>query len=258
MDEMIHKQIQNELDKIERTHDVRVIYCAESGSRAWGIASPDSDYDVRFVYVHKREHYLRLDPQRDVIEWMLDDVLDISGWDLKKALTLTHASNPTLYEWSRSPIVYKTSEDWRKVVGVLDEFFVQKSVAYHYLSLAKKTYKIYCGGESVRLKKYFYVLRPIFACRWVLDFGSAPPIEFETLKNKYLDGAELEIVDALMRQKSNAVESGEISPVKALHIYIDAQLEQLQQRVAALPPREYHDWAHINEAFKSIVDLAGE
>ncbi len=254
MDKLIYEKIQAELDKIERTHNVRVIYCAEAGSRAWGIASPNSDYDVRFVYVHEKEHYLRLDPMRDVIEWMLDDVLDISGWDLKKALTLLHASNPALYEWGRSTIVYRTSEDWEKIARLMSENFVPKSVAYHYLALAKKTYKTYCEGESVRLKKYFYVLRPILACRWTLDMGTAPPIEFCKLKDIYLDGAELEIVNALLEQKAKAVESGEISPVKPLHVYIESQFEQLEKRIEKLPPRERNEWANINATFASILD----
>lgn len=253
MDMQTFEKIQAELDKIERAHNVRIIYCAESGSRAWGIASPDSDYDVRFVYVHDEAHYLRLDPSRDVIEWMLDDVLDISGWDLKKTLTLLHGSNPALYEWSVSPIVYRTSEDWGKVADIMKGCFSPKSVGYHYLSLARKTYKIYCEGERVRLKKYFYVLRPILACRWALDFGTAPPIAFCDLRDKYLDGAELEIVNELLAQKTMVAECGDISPVKPLHAYIEAQIEQLEKRLNSLPPRRHNDWEPLNAAFASIV-----
>ena len=93
----IVERIRNKLDEIERTENVRVILAVESGSRAWGFPSPDSDYDVRFIYVRRPEDYIRLNPVRDVIEWQLDDIYDISGWDLQKALRLMHDSNPSLH-----------------------------------------------------------------------------------------------------------------------------------------------------------------
>ena len=92
--------IKQKLNEIEKRENVRILHAVESGSRAWGFASPDSDYDVRFIYVREKEFYLRLDKTRDVIEWQLDDTLDINGWDLAKALTLLHRSNPTVFEWS--------------------------------------------------------------------------------------------------------------------------------------------------------------
>lgn len=106
--------INEELDKIERKEGVRILHAVESGSRAWGFASPDSDYDVRFVYVRPKEDYLRLDEPKDVIEWQLDEVLDINGWDLKKALRQFAKGNVTLFEWSESPIVYRTTRNGRR------------------------------------------------------------------------------------------------------------------------------------------------
>ena len=146
--------ILEKLKEIEERENVKIIHCIESGSRAWGFASPDSDYDVRFIYVRPLEYYLRLDSTRDVIEWQLDDTLDINGWDIKKALTLLHKSNPTLFEWSTSPIVYKTTEEWSKIKGIINDYFVSKSGLYHYLSTAKGNYREYIKGDNVRLKKY--------------------------------------------------------------------------------------------------------
>lgn len=77
----IEEVIQEKLREIELRENVKVLYAVESGSRAWGVASPDSDYDVRFIYVRNQKDYLRLDEVRDVIEWQLDEVLDINGWD---------------------------------------------------------------------------------------------------------------------------------------------------------------------------------
>lgn len=164
----MRETILEKLDEIEKQENIKILHCIESGSRAWGFASPDSDYDVRFIYVRPREFYLRLDKTRDVIEWQLDDTLDINGWDVQKALTLLHKSNPTLFEWNSSPIVYKTTEEWQNISAIINRYFVAKSGLYHYLSTAKSNYREYLKGETVRLKKYFYVLRPLLACKWIL------------------------------------------------------------------------------------------
>jgi len=118
--------------ELEKSEDVRVIHAVESGSRAWGFASPDSDYDVRFIYVHPKDFYLKLEKTKDVIEWQLDETLDISGWDLQKALRLLHVSNPTLFEWNNSPIVYKTTDEWAKISAEINDYFSVKSGLYHY------------------------------------------------------------------------------------------------------------------------------
>jgi predicted nucleotidyltransferase len=94
------------LNEIEQTDNITILHAVESGSRAWGFASPDSDYDVRFFYMRQKDYYLRLDRTRDVLEYPVFDLLDINGWDIDKTLKLLHTSNPTLFEWSNSPIVY--------------------------------------------------------------------------------------------------------------------------------------------------------
>ena len=151
----MRETILEKLDVIEKRESIKILHCIESGSRAWGFASPDSDYDVRFIYVRPKNFYLRLDRTDDVIEWQLDDTLDISGWDLKKALILLHKSNPTLFEWNSSPIVYRTTDEWQKISAVINRYFVAKSGLYHYLSTAKRNYREYLKGETVKLKKYF-------------------------------------------------------------------------------------------------------
>lgn len=104
----MRERVLDELARIERERNVRVLYACESGSRAWGFASTDSDYDVRFVYVEKPEWFIQVDAGRDVIERPLDDELDISGWELRKTLGLLRKSNPTLLEWLDSPLVYRS------------------------------------------------------------------------------------------------------------------------------------------------------
>ena len=105
----MNRTILERLSEIERKEHIRIIHAAESGSYAWGFSSVQSDHDIRFVYVRPLEYYLRLDKTQDVIEYPESDNIDIIGWDLKKALKLVYKSNPTIFEWSRSPIVYRTS-----------------------------------------------------------------------------------------------------------------------------------------------------
>ena len=125
---MMTEIIQEKLIEIEQKENVRILMAVESGSRAWGFASPDSDYDVRFLYIRKKSDYLRLDPVRDVIEWQLDDTLDINGWDIKKALSLLHSSNPTILEWCMSPIIYRSSPEFEKFKKILPDYFSIKRV----------------------------------------------------------------------------------------------------------------------------------
>ena len=128
----IKEEIADKLAEIEEKEKVQILYAVESGSRAWGVASPDSDYDVRFIYVRKKEDYLSVQEKRDVIEWQLDDVLDINGWDLKKTLVQFHKGNATLFEWANSPIIYKITDEWKAVYEGCKQYFSEKTALHHY------------------------------------------------------------------------------------------------------------------------------
>lgn len=170
--------IQEKLHEIEKRENCRILLAVESGSRAWGFASPDSDYDVRFIYVRDRESYLKLNRPRDVIELPINDVLDINGWDVEKALKLLHKSNPTVFEWFSSPIVYQTTDFTEAFKPVMRRYFSSKSGLWHYLQMAEGNYREYLRGDMVKAKKYFYVLRPILACRWILEKVLRPQCSF--------------------------------------------------------------------------------
>ena len=173
----VRETILAHLDAIEREHEVTVLYACESGSRGWGFASPDSDYDVRFVYVHRRGWYLTVEPGRDVIELPISGELDINGWDLRKALKLLHNSNPVLLEWLRSPIVYRQHAALAPRLAALCVRHLSPERAYHhYLSMARKNCREHLLGEVVRYKKYLYVLRPLLAARWIRAGRGAPPM----------------------------------------------------------------------------------
>ena len=151
----IQKEIQENLNAIENQYDVKILLAVESGSRAWGFASPDSDYDVRFIYVHRAEEYLRIDTMKDVIEWQLDEVLDINGWDLRKALLAFGKGNPNVMEWANSPIIYRKAEEWDVLKEVGLHYFSEKSALCHYYGTANSILQGFLSGDMIRYKKYF-------------------------------------------------------------------------------------------------------
>jgi predicted nucleotidyltransferase len=171
-----------------------VLLAVESGSRAWGFASPNSDYDARFIYVHGRDWYLSvgLEEQRDVIEYPIVDEIDINGWDLRKALRLFWKSNPSFVEWIQSPIIYRDEGSFAPSVrAMLSEVYSRQKGIYHYRSMAKTNYRGYLRADLVPLKKYFYVLRPLLAVRWLENYGTAAPIEFGKLLTMVSDDRPL-------------------------------------------------------------------
>lgn len=251
-DEKIYVKIQEKLIEIEQAENVRILHCVESGSRAWGFASPDSDYDVRFIYVRKPEAYLRLEKTRDVIEWQLDDVYDISGWDLQKALRLLHNSNPTLFEWNSSPIVYKTTPEWELLRSVLSDYFIKKSGMHHYLSTAKNTYHVHISKkEQVKLKKYFYVLRPLLSCKWILENSCPPPMLFSELAEAVLAPEMRPIVDELLQLKTQTPEIETGRRIDALDQYLKSEMAELEK--CSFPHQHKGSWERLNTLFLQLI-----
>lgn len=250
----INDIILEKLNEIERRENVKILHCIESGSRAWGFASPDSDYDVRFIYARPKDYYLRLDKTRDVIEWQLDDTLDINGWDIQKTLRLLHSSNPTLFEWNSSPIVYRTTEEWEKVSSVINRYFVAKSGLYHYLNTARRNFKEFLMGETVRLKKYFYVLRPLLACKWILAEGTPPPMLFCTLMEKYLDEELKPDVEQLLDLKMNTPEIGTGKRLDRINDYLERDIAEVEAVIASLPADKSQGWDELNALFNSLTE----
>lgn len=241
--------IRQRLYEIEKTQNVRILFAVESGSRAWGIASPDSDYDVRFIYVRPKNDYLRLDEFRDVIELPIDDELDINGWDLKKALALLYRSNPTLFEWLSSPVIYlKTRfvEDFKRLAA---DYFSKKKSLYHYVSMAKGNYREYLKGDIVKAKKYFYVLRPVLACRWIIDKNTPPPMLFSELEEHELPAALKKEVETLLDIKINSPEIKEIPRIDALNEFLDEEISSVKSKIDTMKEEQNNDWGRLNEFF---------
>ncbi|UFJ41124.1 nucleotidyltransferase domain-containing protein [Brevibacillus humidisoli] len=227
--------ILHELQKIEQEERIRILYACESGSRAWGFPSKDSDYDVRFLYIRPVDWYLSIFDRRDVIERPIHEMLDISGWDLRKALQLFRKSNPSLLEWLQSPIVYLEQYSVANQIRALASLtYAPKSSVYHYLNMAKGNYRDYLQSEQVKSKKYFYVLRPILACWWIEQYGTMPPIQFHRLMEELLpDGSEVKasIEQLLIRKKAG--EEWDVEPrIEPLHDFLEERIARYERLAA--------------------------
>lgn len=245
--------ILEKLLEIEQKENITILHAVESGSRAWGFPSPDSDYDVRFIYVRKPEYYLKLEKTRDVIELPINDMLDINGWDLNKTLRLLYSSNPTLFEWMSSPVVYRRTEFLDEIRPIMDSYFSCKSGLYHYLSMAEGNYRDYLKGDMVRAKKYFYVLRPLLACKWILRTQTKPPMLFRELMESELDEALKPEVTRLLDMKMHAPEIREIPRVDAINHYLEENMDKVKAKIAALSQEHRPDWNPLNRLFLDTV-----
>lgn len=246
--------IQEKLNEIEQRENCRILLAVESGSRAWGFASPDSDYDVRFIYVRPKESYLKLEKVRDVIELPINDELDINGWDLDKTLKLLHSSNPTVFEWFSSPIVYKTTEFAERFKPIMLRYFSSKSGLWHYLHMAEGNYRDYLKGDMVKAKKYFYVLRPILACRWILEKGTPPPVLFSELMESQLPDYLGETVRSLLNLKVNSPEVKLIPKIDVLNEYLDSSITEVREQIEQLPKETAQGWEELDGLFLSVLE----
>ena len=250
----IQKEIQEHLDAIEVKHQVKVLLAVESGSRAWGFASPDSDYDVRFVYVRKPYEYLRIDQKKDVIEWQLDEVLDINGWDLKKALKAFAKGNPNLIEWANSPIVYRQSELWDPICDTAVQYYSEKTALCHYYGTANSTYHEYLTDDTVRYKKYFYALRPLLCCRWIERCHEAPPVRFLNLLELFQNPEE-ELSDELLKQIQLLLERKVVTVEKDRNPHMPVILDFIREeciRQKTISAETADDHLHDLEALNRI------
>jgi len=254
---MTFEKIKERLLVIEKVHDVEILYAVESGSRAWGFESLDSDFDVRFIYKHPEQFYLSILPKRDVIEIPIQDDLDFSGWDLKKAFFLLNKSNPVLFEWMRSPIIYRKNPEFFEVFTTVSrDYFSPIRSMYHYLHMAKHNFRDYLKRDSVKAKKYFYVLRPLLACLWIEKFESAPPLEFQILVEELLtDSMIREELEILLNLKKSGRELGEIPRKENLNNFIEITIQHLEASLHEFDAKNMPDESKLDLAFQRILRL---
>lgn len=250
----VEELVRMKIKEIEEKENIRVLHVIESGSRAWGFASPDSDYDVRFIYVRDKDFYLSLRDTKDFIDWELNEVLDINGWDLKKALQHFHKSNATLFEWSNSPVVYYTTDAWKKLYDeAASRYFACKSSMYHYYGTANKNYHEYLMEDFVKYKKYFYVLRPILACKWIEEKKCPPPVLFDELVASVLEEDMKQVIADLLAKKVQMSESDKAPKIEKVNRYIEEKLAYYKALLEGMEDDRNPDWEPLEKVFRDIV-----
>ena len=244
--------ILNKLKEIEEKENINIILAVEAGSRAWGFASKDSDYDVRFVYIRRLKDYLKLEKTKDTIEWQLDDTLDINGWDIKKALQLMYDSNPSIFEWLSSPIIYKSSDTFNELKSLSKNYYSRKKNIYHYLNMAISNYNAYLTKDEVKIKKYFYVLRPILAAKWIIDKKEQPPMTFSKLAKEELPLELKPIINNLLELKQINSDMGISNKIEELDDYINKEFETIKIEAEKVEPIKAN-WPLLDKFFYKTV-----
>lgn len=252
------EEIRGRLVALAADENVRVLAAVESGSRAWGFHSPDSDFDIRFIYARRPEDYLRLRPVRDVIEQPIVDLIDLGGWDIAKALRLMARGNAVVAEWLSSPIVYAEESGFREAfLPLVNDWRSQFGDVAHYYGLARRQWAAFIDGRDiVNLKKYFYVIRPVVALNWLRERpDQPPPMNLPAL----LEGVTLPretatALQALRELKQNAGEAVGYGPrLHDLDVYLAATLEWARE--ARQPPARDTDqlWARSDSFFRQLI-----
>ena len=245
--------VPRKLKELEKEYGIRVLYAAESGSRAWGTNAPDSDFDIRFLYIRPREDYLLLEPLRDVLEFPIADGWDMAGWDLRKLLQLLHNANTQVYEWFHSPVVYVNDGFSERIRPVLDACFSAKTAVYHYVHQAELKMKQALRAESPKVKHYLYVLQHYGAARWVLEYWEAAPVSYsavtEMLPEEYRQEAGKLLVQKITRRDQPLMPHD-----LQLEAWAEAEKKRIQQLLDAMPKAAEQDWEMLNRFFLSELE----
>lgn len=241
------------LKQLETEYGIRVLYAAESGSRAWGTHAETSDFDIRFIYIRPKEDYLRLDPVRDVLEFPIEDGWDMCGWDLTKTLQLLHNSNSQIYEWFGSGVVYWDEGFSRRFRPVLDACFSVKTGTYHYLHQAKLKTKKSGKMEMPKVKHYLYALQHLWSAQWVLRHAAPPPVSFAQLMAQQQGWIRQE-AEFLLEQKTAHPEQPQIPRRPELDAWLAEESSRIQQRTDRLPKEPELQWQMLNDFFRSELE----
>jgi predicted nucleotidyltransferase len=213
MDAIVVDTIKTRLIQIEADNKVSIPLAVESGSRAWGFPSPDSDYDCRFIYVPRIDDALGLFVRRDVIETPLTPVFDVNGWELRKAIKLMLKGNAVVLEWLKSPMLYRRNESFAlQMMDLAEAVFQRGAIANHYCQLMRgNRARHFSDPSNVPLKKIFYAVRSALAVRYLSlnpDFKSLPMNLQELCAGCNLPTSLQGEIDSLVLQKSEIGELG--------------------------------------------------
>jgi uncharacterized protein len=222
------KEITTILTQIKQKKNIKILYACETGSRAWGFPSPDSDYDVRFLYMHRRDWYLSLSQHKDTIEHM-DGDLDITGWDLRKSLLLLKKSNVPLIERFQSPITYFGDENFKAdFKQLIESYYSPTAVFFHHYSLARKFWEELKDSETIKLKSYFYLIRSLLSCYWIIQDKSVLPMHIEGLMTR-IDSNRRDELRTLIQLKAGVGEKYLHPKDESLHEWIKGMFDLLER-----------------------------
>ena len=246
------------LKKLEQQNDIKVIFAVESGSRSTGIPSQDSDYDVRFIYVHRLEWYLSIDEKRETLEVPITDHLDLNGWELRKSLRLLRKSNPNLYEWLHSGIQYaKVTTFLEKMNSLEREAFSAKPTLFHYLNMAKRNATDFFHSEIIKTKNYFYVLRPVLACLWIEKYRTFPPNELRNLVPKLIQTAEIkQEIETIIERKVAGITETRKDELQKLNQFLELELVRIEKVAYNWSEKKEDITPQLNKLFREILEEA--
>ncbi len=229
----------NRLAAIERSNDIKILFACESGSRGWEFPSPDSDFDVRFIYVRPINHYLAISEKDDQLGFPINDELDIYGWDIKKVLKLIRKSNTTPFEWLQSPIIYREQDDFKNKLWTLcQSYFYRKTNVNHYLGIARGAMETVINGDEIKIKKLFYVLRPLLSAKWCLEKNTIAPMTIGPLLTLMPEHLQLLVKDLIVL-KSTLAEAFIIKIDPNLLRYIDDEFKNCTEGAKELPKESF-------------------
>lgn len=246
----------NKLRAIEKENTIKILYAIESGSRGWGFASKDSDYDVRFFYIHPTDWYLSIEDKKDFIEVPINDLLDINGWDIKKALLQFKKSNPTLLEWLSSPIVYmENCSTTQRMRNLLPYYFSPVPTIYHYLHIARNKFEEIMSTEHVKIKRYFYILRPIMACMWIEKNNTMPPMEFSKLMAaQQFDGILVSEINKLLEKKTSGLEIDLEPKSPIITDFLKNKIDYYEKYLKTVRKEKTSDYDLLNALFRETLN----
>jgi len=247
------EKIQEHLKDIEEQYEIKILHAIESGSRAWGFPSPDSDYDVRFIYAQKPEDYLSLDSEKEQVDYYPDPEMDIIGWDLRKYLKLIYKSNSVAFEWANSPIVYKTTSEWSIIKEKIPAYFNERSGLHHYLGEASHILHLCEDKNSISYKKYLYILRVILASRYIEKHHVVPPMLFEKLIEDNLPCDYEASLREVLACKAKGLENDQNMRFSDLDAFIRDELLRLNAYANNLKCRDRQDNRELSAIFYSVV-----
>lgn len=250
-------EIKNKLIETEKSQNVKIPLAIESGSRGWGFASPDSDYDCRFIYVHEKDWYVRVTEKKDFIEYAADEVFDINGWDLKKVIQHIIKSNAVIYEWLSSNEIYiKNKLVAEELDNLAKHFFNPVSACYHYLSIAKNKFNEVIYYPDAKLKNYFYIMRPLANLDYIQKYKKMPYMEYEkTLSEIEIDQNILNEIKETTNIKKVSNESYKVQQNKILLDYFSNEIEKHTEILKNMKFEKNKDYSEVDNTFRKIIEL---